>query len=261
MIVAREHADLLPVARARFASDPSVEIFLDRRQRTAGEAPAVERRQPPDYWEDIRFHPLVITVRRQRDGGEASADAALRDEALGEGEALRAGETPRDGGARRAGEALGDGGARHDADVTRSTTMRDEGTIDAWARERREDAGMEMERAQSHESGIAVDATPLRAWLEEGQRLVAAWREQSQREQERLRLRAEMAEQECEKLREEMRALLQDNEMLRRDAEQLRRTQGEIAHAFSRAVGEMTRLLEPLGALAHRLGQEATPRG
>jgi hypothetical protein len=180
LIVAREHEHLLPLARAQYAGDESLEVILDRRRPARPGVPATERRRPPDYWEDLRYHPMVITLRRHR-------------------------EEP----------------------------------VEPVAQSTQEEAQMETHPAQN---------APLGEWLDEGRRLVAAWLEESHREHERLRLRAEVAERECEKLRDEIRSLLQDNEGLRSQTEQLRRAQGDVATAFSRA-------LEPLNALAQRLGQ------
>jgi hypothetical protein len=68
LIVAAEAAHQLPHVRQMFRSDPDVHVILDRRRgerRRAGGAASVERRgrerrAPSDYWQDPRFHPVVL---------------------------------------------------------------------------------------------------------------------------------------------------------------------------------------------------------
>ena len=68
LIVSREAAHDLPRLERRYARDPRVVVMRDRRQgdrRSATTEPEVERRQTTrrrtlDYWEDLRFHPVVL---------------------------------------------------------------------------------------------------------------------------------------------------------------------------------------------------------
>jgi hypothetical protein len=55
---------LLAVTLRRFAGDCAVEVIEDRRQ--AARAAAAERRRRPDFWEDIRYHPVVIVRKDAR---------------------------------------------------------------------------------------------------------------------------------------------------------------------------------------------------
>ncbi len=68
MIVAEAHAKLYPRVRIQFLDDPRVEVILDRRRsqrrrETCTHSPERrrgERRHTPDYWEDLRYHPVVL---------------------------------------------------------------------------------------------------------------------------------------------------------------------------------------------------------
>lgn len=69
VIVARPAADLLVRVSEQFLDDPRVRVILDRRhqpdrRRTHQPHPVErrrgERRRVPDYWEDLRYHPVVL---------------------------------------------------------------------------------------------------------------------------------------------------------------------------------------------------------
>ena len=68
VIVARDHPELFPLTRRQFLEDARVQVILDRRQlegrhKAATEAPdrrSPDRRRAPDYWEDLRHHPVVL---------------------------------------------------------------------------------------------------------------------------------------------------------------------------------------------------------
>lgn len=76
VIVGRQHSDLWPQVSERVLDDRRVRVLLDRRQRDRrqreqahrGERRQAQRRRPPEYWEDIRYHAVVIVpVRRSTD--------------------------------------------------------------------------------------------------------------------------------------------------------------------------------------------------
>lgn len=68
VIVARQAVDLFARVSDQFIDDPRVQVLTDRRRaerrRLTGlnqpERRSQERRRVPDYWEDIRRHPVVI---------------------------------------------------------------------------------------------------------------------------------------------------------------------------------------------------------
>lgn len=68
VVVARHDADLFARVSEQFLDDPRVRVLVDRRQRERrqGRQPSwqerrrAERRRPADYWEDTRYHPVVI---------------------------------------------------------------------------------------------------------------------------------------------------------------------------------------------------------
>jgi hypothetical protein len=68
VIVARHAVDLFARVSDQFLDDPRVQVIMDRRrgERRRGSAArhpdrrGQDRRRPPDYWEDIRRHPVVI---------------------------------------------------------------------------------------------------------------------------------------------------------------------------------------------------------
>jgi hypothetical protein len=68
VIVARHAVDLFARVSDQFLDDPRVQVLMDRRRgerRRAilshhPERRSQERRRAPDYWEDIRRHPVVI---------------------------------------------------------------------------------------------------------------------------------------------------------------------------------------------------------
>ncbi len=78
LVVSRRRPDLFAVAVRRFGGDPRLEIILDRRRgeerrrqpggsgtAAGGERRRAERRRRPDFWEDLRFHDVVLAARRQ----------------------------------------------------------------------------------------------------------------------------------------------------------------------------------------------------
>lgn len=81
VIVARREPDLWPRVGQQFRGDPRVRVMLDRRQRerrqrrltTDSERRRSDRRRLPDYWEDIRYHPVVIVqVRKTTEARQAA---------------------------------------------------------------------------------------------------------------------------------------------------------------------------------------------
>jgi hypothetical protein len=68
VIVARHAVDLFARVSDQFLDDPRVQVLMDRRrgERRRGTPPhhperrSLDRRRTPDYWEDIRRHPVVI---------------------------------------------------------------------------------------------------------------------------------------------------------------------------------------------------------
>ncbi len=68
VIVARDHAELFPWIRRQFLEDARVQVILDRRRlegrhKAPTQAPdrrLPDRRRAPDYWEDLRHHPVVL---------------------------------------------------------------------------------------------------------------------------------------------------------------------------------------------------------
>ena len=74
VIVAADRSDLFPRIRRQFLDDPRVHVILDRRQwerghrarnQSADRRPADQRRAP-DYWEDPRYHPVVLVPTARR---------------------------------------------------------------------------------------------------------------------------------------------------------------------------------------------------
>jgi len=68
VVVARQAVDLFARVSDQFLDDPRVQVLMDRRraERRRVAAPhhperrSQDRRRAPDYWEDIRRHPVVI---------------------------------------------------------------------------------------------------------------------------------------------------------------------------------------------------------
>jgi hypothetical protein len=68
VIVARRDSDLFHRVSEQFLDDPRVRVLLDRRhrERRQGGQPSgrerrrADRRRSADYWEDTRYHPVVI---------------------------------------------------------------------------------------------------------------------------------------------------------------------------------------------------------
>lgn len=118
-----------------------------------------------------------------------------------------------------------------------------------------------MDAQQEGERIVSEARHAVEGWLLDGHQLFERWTLSAQEEHERLRLRAEMAETECEKLRQEIQALQQDNELLRREGDRFQRTQTEMTHVFAATLSGMTKVLEPLNELASRLGRAADERG
>jgi len=58
VIVRRDDPLLLAATARRFSDDCAVDVIVDRRVAAFGATP--ERRRSPDFWEDIRYHPVVI---------------------------------------------------------------------------------------------------------------------------------------------------------------------------------------------------------
>lgn len=96
VIVRRGDALLLSVTGRRFAGDPAVEVIVDRRQAVHGVP--VERRRGTDFWEDLRYHPVVIVRKDARDRTRPEHreefmttfgdDARLIEEWMGQGQEL-----------------------------------------------------------------------------------------------------------------------------------------------------------------------------
>jgi len=68
IVVARHAAGVFSEISEQFLDDPRVEIFQDRRHAERRRSPATattdrrlqDRRRTPGYWEDMRYHPVVI---------------------------------------------------------------------------------------------------------------------------------------------------------------------------------------------------------
>jgi hypothetical protein len=82
VVVARHDADLFARVSEQLLDDPRVGVILDRRRgerrqdsRTYWrERRRAERRQAPDYWEDTRYHPvIVVSVRKGNELGGVAA--------------------------------------------------------------------------------------------------------------------------------------------------------------------------------------------
>jgi len=58
MIVARDHARVFPRLRLQFLDDPRVQVIMDRRHEDGHHGE--ERRKTVDYWENLRYHPVVL---------------------------------------------------------------------------------------------------------------------------------------------------------------------------------------------------------
>lgn len=73
VIVARHDADLFARVSEQLLDDPRVSVILDRRhgerrqesKRYWRERRANARRQPPDYWDDTRYHPVIVVATRK----------------------------------------------------------------------------------------------------------------------------------------------------------------------------------------------------
>jgi hypothetical protein len=83
LVVSRAAGPRLAQLRDWFRSDPAVHVMLDRRhgerRRARRPVPAErrrgERRRPADFWQDLRFHPVVL-VPLSRPGRATPAAAA-----------------------------------------------------------------------------------------------------------------------------------------------------------------------------------------
>jgi hypothetical protein len=68
IVVARHASGVFTEISEQFLDDPRVEVFQDRRRGERRKSPATEpadrrlqdRRRTPGYWEDMRYHPVVI---------------------------------------------------------------------------------------------------------------------------------------------------------------------------------------------------------
>src|SRR5438128_4946864 len=82
VIVAQDHSELFPRIRRQFLDDPRVQVILDRRRWERGRTARTplpdrrwaDRRRAPDYWEDLRHHPVVLVSTARR----APVDPAVR---------------------------------------------------------------------------------------------------------------------------------------------------------------------------------------
>jgi hypothetical protein len=92
VIVARHDAALFARVSEQLLDDPRVSVILDRRygerrqesRRYWRERRQVERRQPPDYWDDTRYHPVIVVAMR-KSGDAEGALALTADESIPEG--------------------------------------------------------------------------------------------------------------------------------------------------------------------------------
>lgn len=81
LVVSRTAGPRLAQLRDWFRADPAVHVILDRRRGDRRRAPrpvAVERRRgerrrPADFWQDIRFHPVVLVPLPRRERGTPAA--------------------------------------------------------------------------------------------------------------------------------------------------------------------------------------------
>ena len=80
VVIGRHHEALLRRVSEGFLDDPQVRVLVDRRQRErrqrrllhVTERRHAERRQASDYWEDVRYHPVVLVpIRKSPDAGRA----------------------------------------------------------------------------------------------------------------------------------------------------------------------------------------------
>jgi len=87
VIVSARAAHQLPQVRALFRADPDVHVLLDRRRGERRRSPVIprierrraERRQPPDYWQDPKYHPVVLVpIGAARAAAEARRAPAQR---------------------------------------------------------------------------------------------------------------------------------------------------------------------------------------
>ena len=74
VIVARHDAELFARVSEQLLDDPRVVVILDRRRGDRREETRpcwrerrrTDRRQRPDYWEDTRYHPVIVVSTRKR---------------------------------------------------------------------------------------------------------------------------------------------------------------------------------------------------
>jgi hypothetical protein len=90
VVVRRSAPDLFGRLGEQFLADPRVRVVLDRRRGERRQRPQAipddrrqdSRRQTPDYWQDIRYHPVVIApAHRSLDASATSTPSVTTTEA------------------------------------------------------------------------------------------------------------------------------------------------------------------------------------
>lgn len=107
-----------------------------------------------------------------------------------------------------------------------------------------------------------VDTTETRQrvdrWMEEGQALLGRVIPTLLDQRERLKTRADIAEQERDKLRQELSTLQDEMSALREEAQRFRAEQAQTAQALGTVVDQVQSVLQPMHDLLHRL--QGAPR-
>ncbi len=73
VVVSRHEGDLFSRISEQLLDDPRVRVILDRRHLERRqdsrmywrERRLIQRRQQPDYWEDMRYHPVIVVSTRK----------------------------------------------------------------------------------------------------------------------------------------------------------------------------------------------------
>lgn len=104
---------------------------------------------------------------------------------------------------------------------------------------------------------MEVEATETRQrvdrWMEEGQYLLGRVIPELLDQRDRLRSRADLAEEERDKLRQELNVLQEEMSLLRDENDRFRNEQTDTAQALGMVMDHMHQTLEPLNALLSKL--------
>jgi chromosome segregation ATPase len=107
-----------------------------------------------------------------------------------------------------------------------------------------------------------VEATETRArvdrWMEEGQYLLGRVLPELLDQRERLRSRADLAEQERDKLRQELNVLQEEENTLRDENQRLRSDRSDAAQALGAVLEHVNQMVQPMTDMLQRL-QVAPP--